>query len=149
MAAKKKTPPAKSRKTFTGDLSQYKDKFLRCRGRRNHPWKFKTDFNIVTKGDRIIEFTQTLHCAVCTTNREDTYEVTPEGRFRRKGHPRYEYADGYQLHRGSRVSLEEARDELLTRELSGALDTELMNRLMSMRPDVQSQVTGVRHLKAV
>lgn len=135
-------------KKFSGDLKDYKDKFLRCRGRRNHPWKFKSDFNIATKGDRIIEFKQTLHCSICTTNRVDTYEVTPQGRFVRKGQPHYEYADGYQLHRGSQVDLDTARDELLMRELSGSLDNELMNRLLGMRPDVQDSVRKV-HLRAV
>lgn len=131
-------------KKFDGDLKDYKDKHLRCRGRRNHPWKFQSDFNIVTKGDRIIEFTQVLHCAICKTDRKDTYEVTRDGRFVRKGHPQYEYADGYQLSRGAHVTLDEARDELLMRELTRSLDTELLNRLMNMRPDAQQHVTRLR-----
>lgn len=134
-------------KKFDGELKDYKARYLRCRGRRNHPWKFQTDFNIVTKGDRIIEFTQTLHCAVCKTDRHDTYDVTPEGRFSRKGHPRYEYADGYQLSKHSRVPLDEARDELLMRELSGSLNNELMNRLISSRGE--GQPMPAPHLRAV
>ena len=138
----------KGKKTFDGELKDYKSKYLRCRGRRNHPWKFKSDFNITTKGDRIIEFKQTLHCSICTTNRVDTYEVTKEGRFVRKGQPHYDYAPGYQLSRGNTVPLDDARDELLMRELSGSLDNELMNRLLGMRPDVQDGVRKV-HLRAV
>lgn len=125
----------KSGKKFEGELRDYKSKYLRCRGRRNHPWKIKTDFNIATKGDRIIEFTQVLHCALCTADRYDTYEVTEDGRFNRKGQPRYDYPDGYQLHRGSQRTLAEARDELLMRELTGNLDSELLNRLLGMRPE--------------
>lgn len=129
-------------KKFDGELSDYKAKFLRCRGRRNHPWKVKTDFNIVTKGDRIIEFTQILHCAVCTTDRHDTYEVTASGHFNRKA-TEYKYPDGYQLHRGGAATwtVADARDELITRELMGSLDNELMNRLLGMRPEFQNRPT--------
>lgn len=128
----------KGNKRFDGELRDYKSKYLRCRGRRNHPWKIKTDFNIVSKGNRISEFTQILHCAICTTDRYDTYEVTADGKFNRKGHPRYDYADGYQLHRGGSVTLEDARDELLLRELSGNLDGELLTRLLGMRPEYRN-----------
>lgn len=133
-------------KKFDGELKDYRNKYLHCRGRRNHSWKFKSDFNIATNGDRIIEFTQILHCAICTTDRKDTYEVTKDARFVRKGHPQYEYADGYQLSRGSQVSLDDARDELLMRQLGQQLDAELMNRLLGMRPEAQQEV---RRLRAV
>lgn len=135
-------------KKFDGDLKDYKDKYLRCRGRRNHPWKFQSDFNIVTKGERIIEFTQVLHCSICKTDRKDTYEVTREGRFVRKGHPQYEYADGYQISRGNHVSLDDARDELLMRELGRSLDNELMNRLLAMRPDAREAQPRLRIVEA-
>jgi hypothetical protein len=117
-------------KKFEGELAEYDDNYLRCRGRRNHPWQFQTDFNVTTNvRGRIVEFVQIMHCAVCTTNRMDTYEVTKTGRFKLKGR-RYEYADGYQLHAHGKVALDEARDELLMRELSQSLASELEHRQM-------------------
>lgn len=139
---------AKPGKKFTGELRDYKSKYLRCRGRRNHPWKIKTDFDITTKtyrGEtRVTEFRQILHCAICTTQRIDRYRVTDSGRFERIGHPQYDYAPGYELHRGSKFATDEARDELLLRELGGSINTELMNRLLSMRPDVQREIPRLR-----
>lgn len=135
-------------KKFEGNLREYKTKYLRCRGRRNHPWKVKTDFDIVTKtfkGEkRVIEFTQTLHCALCTTDREDKYRVTPTGHFEKIG-TSYKYPDGYQLtKRDNRVDLNDARDMLLMREISGELNVELMNRLLSQRPEFRDQPKTLR-----
>jgi hypothetical protein len=126
-------------KKFTGDLSEYNENYIRCRGIRNHTWQFETDFNVATNArGRIMEFTRTLHCAACTTNRLDTYEVTKSGKFRFKSR-KYDYADGYQVHRGNPIDSEAARDALLMREMRASLDVELMTRLLNMRPDVQNQ----------
>lgn len=125
-------------KRFEGDLNEYKDEYLTCRGRRNHVWDVETDFNITTnRNGRIIEFKQTLHCPRCTAKATDTYEVTRNGRFRRKGQRQYDYADGYQMRRGVKVPLDESRELLLMRELSRKLDAELMGRLTAMRPQAR------------
>lgn len=126
-------------KKFTGDVQDYDERYIRCRGIRNHTWRFETDFNVATNvRGRIVEFTRTLHCAACTTNRLDTYEVTRNGKFRFKNR-KYEYADGYQVHRGNPIDSELMRDALLMKEMRASLDGELMNRLLNMRPDAQAQ----------
>lgn len=132
-------------KTFSGDLSEYKDEYLTCRGRRNHPWQLGTDFNVTTnRNGRIIEFRRVMHCSLCTADRVETFEVTKSGRFRRKGQPHYRYAEGYQLHRGNKIKLDEARDELLMRELRRDLDAELFGRLIGMRPEAREKVKPVK-----
>lgn len=132
-------------KTFDGQLADYSDEFLTCRGRRNHPWQLHTDFNVTTnRSGRIIEFKRVMHCALCTADRIDTFEVTKSGRFRRKGNPQYRYAEGYQLHRGNRIKLEAARDELLMRELRRDLSAELLARLEGMRPAARKEVKPVK-----
>jgi hypothetical protein len=126
-------------KVFTGELSEYDERFIRCRGIRNHTWRFETDFNVATNArGRIMEFTRTLHCAACTTNRLDTYEVKRNGKFSFKSR-KYEYADGYQVHRGNPIDTEAVRDALLMKEMHASLDAELLNRLLNMRPDAQAQ----------
>jgi hypothetical protein len=115
-------------------IEDYKDEYLRCRGLRSHTWQFKTDWNVVRgPRGRLIEFTQVLSCMSCTTQRHTTYEVTRTGHFRRKGAPQYKYAEGYQVHRGNPIELDDARDELIMRQLKQSLDAELMNRLENMR----------------
>lgn len=126
-------------KKHTEGLDTYKEEYLRCRGLRNHTWKFETDFNVATgPRGRIMEFTRTLSCMSCTTQRLDTYTVRKNGSFEFKGR-KYEYADGYQVHRGNPIETEQARDALLVKELSSSLDTELLNRLLGMRPEAQRQ----------
>lgn len=123
----------------TGDLESYKDEYLRCRGLRNHTWKFETDFNVATgPRGRILEFTRTLSCMSCTTQRLDTYLVKKNGSFEFKGRD-YKYAEGYQVHRGNPIATNEARDALLLRELKSSLDNELLNRLLGMRPEARPQ----------
>lgn len=125
-------------KRFEGDLDDYKDTYLTCRGRRNHVWDIETDFNVTTnRNGRIVEFKQKLTCPRCTCTATDTYEVTRAGRLKRKGQRQYDYADGYQMRRGVKVPLEEAREALVMRELSRSLDAELMARLRGMRPDAR------------
>lgn len=115
-------------------IDDYKDEYLRCRGLRSHTWQFKTDWNVVRgPRGRLIEFTQVLSCMSCTTQRLQTYEVTRSGHFKRKGSTQYKYAEGYQVHRGNPIELDEARDELIMRQLKQSLDSELMNRLENMR----------------
>lgn len=132
-------------KTFQGDLEDYKDEFLTCRGRRNHPWQLATDFNVTTnRNGRIIEFQRVYHCMLCTTDRIDTFEVTRAGRFHKKGHSHYRYAEGYQLHRGNKIPLEQAKDELLMRELRRSLDAELAGRLLNMKPEAKAKAKPVK-----
>jgi hypothetical protein len=128
-------------KKFTGEAEEYDERFVRCRGLRNHTWLFETDFNVATgPRGRIIEFERVLHCAGCTTDRIETFTVTKSGRFQRKGHPKYVYADGYQVHRGNPIDTDRMRDQLLVKELTASLDAELLNRLLNMRPEARKQV---------
>lgn len=137
--------PAKH--VHTGNLDDYKAEYLRCRGLRNHTWKFETDFNVATgPRGKIIEFTRTLSCMSCTTQREDTYTVKGNGHFEFQRRA-YKYAEGYQVHRGNPIATEEARDALLLKELSSSLDAELLNRLLGMRPSVRPK-TPLRAVKA-
>lgn len=125
-------------KRFEGNLDEYKDEYLTCRGRRQHPWELQTDFNVTTnRAGRIVEFKQVLHCPRCTATATDTYEVTKQGRFKRMGQRQYDYADGYQMRRGVKMPLDDARDQLLMRELSRSLDAELLARLQAMRPEAK------------
>lgn len=127
-------------KKHDGDLQTYNDDFLHCRGLRTHTWSFETDFNIVTgpRNGRVIEFTKKLSCLACTTCRLDTYRVTKAGGFIFEGR-KYEYADGYQVHRGNPIKMDAARDALLRKELAAQLDSELANRLLNMRPEARQQ----------
>jgi hypothetical protein len=137
--------PAKH--VHTGTLDDYKEEYLRCRGLRNHTWKFETDFNVATgPRGKIIEFTRTLSCMSCTTQRLDTYTVKSNGRFEFQRRA-YQYAEGYQVHRGNPIATEEARDALLVKELSSSLDKELLNRLLGMRPEKRSR-NPLRVIKA-
>lgn len=129
-------------KRFTGtDLEEYDPRFVRCRGLRSHTWQFKTDWNVTTgPRGKVIEFTRTLHCVGCTTDRIETYTVTKSGRFQRRGTPQYKYADGYQVSRGNPIETDEVRDRLLHMELAESLDKELLNRLLNMRPEARTQI---------
>lgn len=132
----------------TEGLDTYKDEYLRCRGLRNHTWKFETDFNVATgQRGRIIEFTRTLSCMSCTTQRLDTYAVRKGGTFEFVSR-KYEYADGYQVHRGNPIASDKARDALLIKELKSSLDAELLNRLLGMRPEARKQQSHLRIAEA-
>lgn len=128
-------------KKFTGEIEEYPQDFVRCRGLRNHTWRFETDFNVATgPRGRIIEFERVLHCVACTTDRIETFRVTSTGKFQRTGHPKYNYADGYQVHRGTPIDTDRMRDQLLLKELTASLDAELLNRLLNMRPENRKKI---------
>lgn len=127
-------------KKFDGELSEYPEQFLRCRGLRNHTWRFETDFKIATNvRGRVVEFTRTLSCMACTTQRDDVYSVKPTGKFV-KIRTQYHYADGYQMRRGGQIELDAARDALIMKELERTVEAELFHRIQGMRtPEARAQ----------
>lgn len=142
MAKRTTSAPTK----YEGDLGAYKSRYLRCRGRRRHPFKVRGHINIVVKSGRILEFTEELLCQ-CGVRCEVDYEVV-SGRFVRKGTPRMDYsgAPGYLFERDSKYGLDEARDELLTRELMASLQGDALEALFRTK-NVGDQTA--RHLRAV
>jgi hypothetical protein len=143
-----------------GDLSTYDKRFVRCRGMRQHTWQFATDFNVTTgPGGRVIEFTRTVKCAMCTTSREDRVKVHRNGSFEFMGR-RYVYADGYQVSKHNPIPVDAARDALFMEEMRQALDIELFQRVNNQRilgekdrkalaPKKNVPAQRGRHLKAV
>lgn len=128
---------AKSSHTrYAGDVKGYKTKYLRCRGRKRHPWRTQTHANIVEKNGRIIEFTEVLTCHNnCGVIRENVFDVTPAGRFvLRESKMDYSNAPGYLVEKGNVIPDEDARDELMLRTLTATLDTHGLDLLAKTRP---------------
>lgn len=125
MAKRTTSAPTK----YEGDLSGYKMRYLKCRGRRRHNPKVRGHINIVVKDMKIMQFTEEAFCA-CGVRFETDYEVRGS-RFVRMGpsKPDYSGAPGYLFDTNSVHDLEEARDELLTRELMGALKGDALEAL--------------------
>lgn len=131
---------------YEGDLAGYKTKYLRCRGRRRHPFRLRGHINIVQKNGRILEFTEELYCQ-CGVRQECDYEVSREGRFVRKGKPRMDYsgAPGYLFDSQSKYDLDESRDEMLTRDLMGSLKGDALQALFNTKgTDIANRKTYLR-----
>lgn len=131
-------------KKHTGDVSGYKTRNLRCRG-RNHPWTFVTDEKFVWRGDTLIEYTKRLRCQSCGSGATELYRRTPSGRFYREGPRHIDYVEGYLLTEDTRFDRADAVDEIAMRELVKSLPVDALDKLMAQRPDKARRA----HLKAV
>lgn len=135
---------------YQGDLKGYKTKYLRCRGRKRHPWRSKGHYNIIEKNGKIMQFTEELQCAnACGVRRIQEFEVV-EGRFVPLGKPELDYsgAPGYLMDKDNLYEYDEARDELMLRELMANLQGPAFDALLRTRNITAEQVPA-RHLKAV
>jgi hypothetical protein len=147
--------PRKAGKTtakFDGTVKDYPTKYLRCRGRKRHPWKVKSDFNIVYRSNgTILQFEQLLHCTNCPVVRTEKYEVR-DGRFIRLGKPTLDYsgAPGYLMDPESEgINGDDALDELLMRDMMSQFNPQQLEALFKTRPEFQAPKTTTRHLRAV
>lgn len=84
--------------------ADYPQQFLDCRDLR-HPWKTVGFYH---QGGDIV---RSLMCPQCNSSAYDTWSP---GANRRKPR-RYDYADGYRIGGGARVSMQEVREEVLNR----------------------------------
>lgn len=117
-----------------GDLSTYPERFLRCRGDKQHTWRLETDKKILRNAaGRIIEFTRTKVCILCEMKRTTKVEVTKSGRFKPHAH-QYEAPDGYSVRRTNALSPDAVRDAMFLHELQDSIPTADLERLISKRP---------------
>jgi hypothetical protein len=127
VAKRQTTAPAK----YEGDLAGYKTKYLRCRGRRRHSPQPRGHFNIIQKNGKIMQFTEELLCR-CGVRYETDYEWNAARQmFVKMGQTRMDYsqAPGYLFDTQSKYDADEARDELLTRELMASLQGDALDAL--------------------
>lgn len=99
-----------SDKRFTGNLSNYEERFLDCR--ENHLWQWVTDWNIVrsTRGG-LVEFSRLKRCPRCGAEANRVYD----GRTGRVKSTSYRYPDGYLSSKENRFHAGDARLESIRR----------------------------------
>jgi hypothetical protein len=89
------------------DLSHADKEHLVCRDLM-HAWSFLTDMTPHREERKITTVTRILSCLRCETQREDTYRVPTFERVR----TRYVYPEGYLVHQGGHVPVQDVRREV-------------------------------------
>lgn len=112
-----------SAKKHQGTIDEYPEEFLRCRGRKTHPWGLTPDFRIATNArGRLTEFTEILSCISCTSQKLTKYSVDRRNHITRVGKPYIDYRPGYQVRRGHPLTTDRARDLMLAKQLARELE---------------------------
>lgn len=96
------------------DLTGTSKTHLVCRDLM-HAWQWQTDLVPHRIDRKVVEVTRLLSCLRCATTREDTYRVPTFERIK----SRYIYPDGYLVHQGGHVPVQDVRREVYTRMTKG------------------------------
>jgi hypothetical protein len=93
------------------DVSQLSDEGLLCRDLR-HAWKWKSDFNLLKQGPRVVAIEREVECDNCATVRHETISVKTGARIKVK----YYYPEGYRIPGTGRIHSTEVRVEWMRRQ---------------------------------